>query len=106
MFLSSVIVTFKSKISDSFLVCRTACMKLEEYQTAKKALEKGASIAPCESKFKKLIDECELRISGISPLNALLFVVIGLIMIMRSERFNFFAQKKRKFWFNRWHLHQ
>uniref|UniRef100_M4DB50 Uncharacterized protein n=1 Tax=Brassica campestris TaxID=3711 RepID=M4DB50_BRACM len=41
----------------------TACMKLEEYQTAKNALQKGASIAPSESKFKKLIDECDLRIS-------------------------------------------
>ncbi|XP_033144245.1 protein SGT1 homolog A isoform X2 [Brassica rapa] len=38
-------------------------MKLEEYQTAKNALQKGASIAPSESKFKKLIDECDLRIS-------------------------------------------
>lgn len=40
-------------------------MKLEEYRTAKTALEKGASIAPSESKFKKLIDECDLRITGI-----------------------------------------
>lgn len=53
-----------------YIVCRTACMKLEEYQTAKNALEKGASIAPSESKFKKLIDECDLRISGM--VNALL----------------------------------
>ncbi|CAN6914206.1 unnamed protein product [Brassica oleracea] len=93
-------------LTKAYLRKGTACMKLEEYQTAKKALEKGASIAPCESKFKKLIDECELRISGISPLNALLFVVIWLIMIMRSELFNFFAQKKRKFWFNRHDYYQ
>lgn len=39
-------------------------MKLEEYSTAKAALEKGASIAPDESKFKKMIDECNLRIAG------------------------------------------
>ncbi|KAL0688179.1 hypothetical protein Bca4012_087856 [Brassica carinata] len=50
-------------LTKAYLRKGTACMKLEEYQTAKKALEKGASIAPCESKFKKLIDECELRIS-------------------------------------------
>lgn len=40
-------------------------MKLEEFSTAKAALEKGASIAPDESKFKKMIDECDLRIAGI-----------------------------------------
>lgn len=40
-------------------------MKLEEYRTAKTALEKGVSVAPNESKFKKMIDECDLRIAGI-----------------------------------------
>lgn len=40
-------------------------MKLEEYRTAKSALEKGASVAPNESKFKKMLDECNLRIAGI-----------------------------------------
>jgi len=39
-------------------------MKLEEYRTAKTALEKGASITPSESKFKKLIDECNFLITG------------------------------------------
>jgi len=39
-------------------------MKLEEYSTAKAALEKGASVAPNEPKFKKMIDECDLRIAG------------------------------------------
>jgi len=47
-----------------FCICRTACMKLEEYRTAKTALEKGASITPSESKFKKLIDECNFLITG------------------------------------------
>ncbi|WZY69341.1 hypothetical protein YC2023_001581 [Brassica napus] len=50
-------------LTKAYLRKGTACMKLEEYQTAKNALEKGASIAPNESKFKKLIDECDLRIS-------------------------------------------
>lgn len=56
-------------------VCRTACMKLEEYRTAKTALEKGASIAPSESKFKKFIDECDLKIAGIFVMLCTCFLV-------------------------------
>lgn len=41
----------------------TACMKLEEYQTAKAALELGASLAPGESRFAKMIKECDERIA-------------------------------------------
>ncbi|CAI9092317.1 OLC1v1027517C1 [Oldenlandia corymbosa var. corymbosa] len=40
-----------------------ACLKLEEYQTAKAALELGASILPGDSRFTKLIKECEERIA-------------------------------------------
>ena len=29
-----------------FCICSAACMKLEEYTTAKEAQEKGASVAP------------------------------------------------------------
>ncbi|PIN10387.1 hypothetical protein CDL12_17026 [Handroanthus impetiginosus] len=36
-----------------------ACIKLEEYQTAKTALETGASLAPGDSRFTKLIKECD-----------------------------------------------
>ncbi|KAL6972022.1 Cochaperone protein [Sarracenia purpurea var. burkii] len=36
-----------------------ACMKLEEYQTAKAALETGASLAPGNSRFTNLIKECD-----------------------------------------------
>ncbi|XP_010448681.1 PREDICTED: protein SGT1 homolog A isoform X1 [Camelina sativa] len=50
-------------LTKAYLRKGTACMKLEEYRTAKTALEKGASIAPSDSKFKKLIDECDLRIT-------------------------------------------
>lgn len=39
-------------------------MKLEEYETAKVALEKGASLAPGDSRFANLIKECEERIAG------------------------------------------
>lgn len=41
-----------------------ACIKLEEYQTAKTALEIGASLAPGDSRFSNLIKECEERIAG------------------------------------------
>ncbi|KAH9677522.1 protein SGT1-like [Citrus sinensis] len=47
----------------SFLCNFTACMKLEEYETAKVALEKGASLAPGDSRFTNLIKECEERIA-------------------------------------------
>ncbi|KAJ6402300.1 hypothetical protein OIU84_014400 [Salix udensis] len=36
-----------------------ACMKLEEYQTAKAALEAGASLATEEPRFASLIKECD-----------------------------------------------
>eukprot|EP00257_Ricinus_communis_P026131 XP_025013545.1 protein SGT1 homolog A [Ricinus communis] len=40
----------------------TACIKLEEYHTAKTALEKGVSLARDDSRFTKLIEECNQRI--------------------------------------------
>ncbi|XAR71689.1 hypothetical protein NMG60_11018074 [Bertholletia excelsa] len=40
-----------------------ACMKLEEYQTAKSALETGASFASEDSRFINLIKECDERIA-------------------------------------------
>ncbi|WOG92828.1 hypothetical protein DCAR_0312105 [Daucus carota subsp. sativus] len=36
-----------------------ACLKLEEYQTAKAALEKGASLASGDPRFVNLIKECD-----------------------------------------------
>lgn len=41
-----------------------ACIKLEEYQTAKTAFENGASLAPGDARFTKLIKECDQRIAG------------------------------------------
>ncbi|CAL5433190.1 unnamed protein product [Camellia sinensis] len=41
----------------------TACFKLEEYHTAKAALQKGASLAQNDSRFTKLITECDDRIA-------------------------------------------
>lgn len=39
-------------------------MKLEEYQTAKTALETGASLADDKSRFVNLIKECDKLIAG------------------------------------------
>ncbi|KAJ8554371.1 hypothetical protein K7X08_025049 [Anisodus acutangulus] len=50
-------------MSKAYLRKGLACMKLEEYQTAKVALETGASLAPGESRFTKLIKECDERIA-------------------------------------------
>lgn len=58
---------FVYTVSDVSSFCfrqRIACMKLEEYQTAKAALELGASLAPGESRFAKLIQECDESIAG------------------------------------------
>lgn len=41
-----------------------ACIKLEEYQTAKAAFETGASLAPGDSRFSKFIKECDELIAG------------------------------------------
>ncbi|MBA0824751.1 hypothetical protein Goarm_021396, partial [Gossypium armourianum] len=46
-------------MSKAYLRKTTACMKFEEYQTAKAALEAGATLAPGELRFSKLIKECE-----------------------------------------------
>ncbi|CAL4962557.1 unnamed protein product [Urochloa decumbens] len=40
-----------------------ACIKLEEYQTAKAALELGSSYASGDSRFTRLLKECEERIA-------------------------------------------
>lgn len=39
-------------------------MKLEEYETAKAALEVGASLSPDNSRFATLIKECDKLIAG------------------------------------------
>ncbi|KAE8664037.1 Protein SGT1-like protein [Hibiscus syriacus] len=50
-------------MSKAYLRKANACMKLEEYQTAKAALDAGAALAPVDSRFPKLIKECEERIA-------------------------------------------
>lgn len=39
-------------------------MKIEDYQTAKAALEHGASLAPEDSRFTELLDECKKHVEG------------------------------------------
>ncbi|GAV76323.1 CS domain-containing protein/SGS domain-containing protein/TPR_2 domain-containing protein/TPR_11 domain-containing protein [Cephalotus follicularis] len=56
-------IELDSSSSKAYLRKGTACMKLEEYQTAKAALEAGASLAPGDSRFTKLIKECEDHIA-------------------------------------------
>ncbi|PPS04452.1 hypothetical protein GOBAR_AA16210 [Gossypium barbadense] len=61
---SNSIISLASPLFSPFnLLNITACMKLEEYQTAKAALETGATLAPGELRFSKLIKECEERIA-------------------------------------------
>ncbi|XP_057967547.1 protein SGT1 homolog B-like isoform X2 [Malania oleifera] len=45
-------------LAKAYLRKGTACFKLEEYQTAKTALETGAALAGDDSRFTKLIKEC------------------------------------------------
>lgn len=57
-------ISFAHWFFSAVSIYSTACMKLEEYETAKVALEKGASLAPGDSRFTNLIKECEERIAG------------------------------------------
>ncbi|CAL9051136.1 unnamed protein product [Musa banksii] len=50
-------------MSKAYLRKGTACIKLEEYQTAKAALEAGFSLAPTDSRFTRLIKECDEHIA-------------------------------------------
>ncbi|KAF3432919.1 hypothetical protein FNV43_RR24021 [Rhamnella rubrinervis] len=56
-------IELEPAMSKAYLRKGTACFKLEEYQTAKAALETGASLAPGESRFTNLIKECDERIA-------------------------------------------
>ncbi|XP_077227702.1 protein SGT1 homolog isoform X2 [Tasmannia lanceolata] len=50
-------------MSKAYLRKGTACVKLEEYQTAKAALEAGACLTPDDLRFTNLIKECDERIA-------------------------------------------
>ncbi|KAJ4711999.1 SGT1 [Melia azedarach] len=52
-------------MAKAYLRKGTACLKLEEYYTSKEALEKGASLAQNDSRFTKLIEECDKHIADV-----------------------------------------
>ncbi|KAK6935443.1 CS domain [Dillenia turbinata] len=59
---ASKAIELDPSMAKAYLRKGTACMKLEEYQIAKAALEKGASLAQNDSRFTKLIKECDEHI--------------------------------------------
>ncbi|KAL2967165.1 hypothetical protein AAZX31_16G160100 [Glycine max] len=56
-------IELNSSLPKAYLRKGTACMKLEEYETAKAALEVGASLSPDNSRFATLIKECDKLIA-------------------------------------------
>ncbi|KAE9606550.1 putative SGS domain, HSP20-like chaperone, tetratricopeptide-like helical domain-containing protein [Lupinus albus] len=56
-------IHFNPSLSKAYLRKGIACIKLEEYHTAKLALQTGASFAPNDSRFAKLIHECDRYIA-------------------------------------------
>ncbi|XP_073115097.1 protein SGT1 homolog isoform X2 [Elaeis guineensis] len=52
-------IELDSLLSKAYLRKGTACMRLEEYQTAKAALEAGSSLAPGDSRFTRLNKKCD-----------------------------------------------
>ncbi|ESW30529.1 hypothetical protein PHAVU_002G160300 [Phaseolus vulgaris] len=56
-------IQLNPSLSKAYLRKGTACMKLEEYHTAKVALQNGAAFAQDDSRFSKLIQECDRYIS-------------------------------------------
>lgn len=62
-------------------ICRTACINLEEYHTAKIALEKGASFAPDDSRFTNLIQQCQRFIAAGMNYNFFLYEIRLMIFV-------------------------
>ncbi|KAH9611879.1 hypothetical protein KSS87_003718 [Heliosperma pusillum] len=50
-------------MAKAYLRKGTACLKLEEYHTAKNAFQAGAALAPGDSRFVNFIKECDERIA-------------------------------------------
>lgn len=57
-------IQLNPNLSKAYLRKGTACINLEEYHTAKVALEKGASFAPDDSRFTNLIQQCQRFIAA------------------------------------------
>ncbi|XP_014519304.1 protein SGT1 homolog A [Vigna radiata var. radiata] len=56
-------IMLNPSLSKAYLRKGTACIKLEEYHTAKLALQDGAAFAPDDLRFSKLIQQCDRFIS-------------------------------------------
>ncbi|KAK7307877.1 hypothetical protein VNO77_41317 [Canavalia gladiata] len=56
-------IQLNPSLSKAYLRKATACIKLEEYHTAKVALQNGAPFAQDDSRFSKLIQECDRYIA-------------------------------------------
>ncbi|XP_010671588.2 protein SGT1 homolog B [Beta vulgaris subsp. vulgaris] len=52
-------IQLDSSMAKAYLRKGIACMKLEEYQTAKTAFEAGSTLAPEDSRFTNFIKECD-----------------------------------------------
>ncbi|KAJ8471471.1 hypothetical protein OPV22_025814 [Ensete ventricosum] len=56
-------IEFDPSMTKAYLRKGIACIKLEEYQTAKTTLEAGLLLVPDDSRFTKLINECDYFIA-------------------------------------------
>ncbi|OWM72091.1 protein SGT1 homolog B-like [Punica granatum] len=56
---ASKAIELRPSMAKAYFRKGSACMKLGEYLTAKAALERGASLAPDDSRFTELLDECK-----------------------------------------------
>ncbi|XP_039123513.1 LOW QUALITY PROTEIN: protein SGT1 homolog [Dioscorea cayenensis subsp. rotundata] len=56
-------IELNPSMSKAYLRKGAACMKLEEYQTAKAALEQVSTVTPGDSRFSRLIEECDKLIA-------------------------------------------
>ncbi|XP_057951100.1 protein SGT1 homolog B-like [Malania oleifera] len=56
-------IELNPSMAKAYLRKGMACFKLEEYETAREALEKGAALAPGDSRFTDLIEKCDKRIA-------------------------------------------
>ncbi|KNA17113.1 hypothetical protein SOVF_083090 [Spinacia oleracea] len=55
-------IQLDTSMAKAYLRKGTACMKLEEYQTAKAAFQAGSGLAPEDPRFTNYIKECDQRI--------------------------------------------
>ncbi|KMZ60185.1 hypothetical protein ZOSMA_5G00470 [Zostera marina] len=56
-------IELDSKMAKAYFRKGIACIKLEEYQTAKASLQLGASLAPGDARFAKLIKQCDTSLA-------------------------------------------